>query len=79
MLLSSNHNPNPNPNPNPHPHPNPNPNQDVPEGWPLSSAPLVGGETPSSLRDLAVSAHAAVARGGMAHGGTLEVVPPILW
>ena len=55
------------------------PAEDAPDGWPLSSAPLVGAETPSSLRDLAVSAHAAVARGGMAHGGALEVAPPILW
>ena len=50
------------------------PAEDVPDGWPLSSVPLVGADTPSLLRDLAVSAHAAVA-----HGGTLEVAPPILW
>ena len=55
------------------------PAEDVPDGWPLASAPLVGAETPSSLRELAVSAHAAVALGGMAHGGMLEVAPPILW
>ena len=55
------------------------PAEDAPDGWPLSSSPLVGAETPSSLRELAVSAHAAVALGGMARGGTLEVAPPILW
>ena len=50
------------------------PPEDVPDGWPLAPAPLVSADTPSLLRDLAASAHAAVAQGGAA-----AVAPPMLW